>query len=344
LSGLKPVLARLAGGGRLSADEAEAAFGVIMDGAATDAQIAALLTALHIRGETGAELAGATRAMRARMHAIAAPPGAIDVCGTGGDGFHTLNVSTAVAFVVAGCGVAVAKHGNRAISSRSGAYDVLQALGVAVDVPIDQLASRLAEDGLVFMFAPRHHPAARHAARVRAELGIRTMFNLLGPMANPARVTRQLTGAYSPSWTAPMAETLGALGTGHAWVVHGAGLDELTLSGPSHVSEWRDGHLRNFTVTPDQAGLPSAGIDAIRGGDAAQNAAALVALLQAARSAYRDTVLLNAAAALIIAGRAGDLREGATLASRAIDSGAALHRLERARRPADLPEQKCPTS
>jgi len=344
LSGLKPVLAKLAGGEILSPQEAEAAFGVIMDGQATDAQIAALVTALHIRGETTGEIAGATRAMRARMQAIEAPPGAIDVCGTGGDGFATLNVSTAVAFVVAGCGVPVAKHGNRAISSRSGAYDVLRELGVAVDLPVGQLAPRLAEDGLIFMFAPRHHQAARHAARARAELGYRTIFNLLGPLANPARVTRQLTGVYGASWTAPMAATLGALGTEHAWVVHGAGLDELTLAGASHVSEWRHGTLRHFTITPDQAGLASVDIAAIRGGDAAQNAAALLALLQGARSAYRDTVLLNAAAALILAGRAGDLREGATLAARAIDGGAALHMLERARRPADPPEQECPTS
>ncbi len=334
---LKPVLARLAAGVCLSADEAEAAFAVVMDGEASEAQIAAMLTAMRVRGETADELAGAARAMRARMQSIAAPEGAIDVCGTGGDGFGTLNVSTAVAFVVAGCGVPVAKHGNRAISSSSGAHDVLQELGVAVDTPIEQLAQRLAADGIVFLFAPRHHPASRHAARVRADLGYRTILNLLGPMANPAGVKRQLTGVYSPAWTAPMAETLGALGTEHAWLVHGQGMDELTLSGASQVSEWRAGRVRNFTVTPDQAGLPRADIDAIRGGDAAQNARAALALLQGAPSAYRDTVLLNAAAALIVAGRAGDLREGASLAAYAIDGGAALHALERARRPA-VPE------
>jgi len=334
---LKPVLARLAAGVCLSADEAEAAFAVVMDGEASEAQIAAMLTAMHVRGETADELAGATRAMRARMQSIAAPEGAIDVCGTGGDGFGTLNVSTAVAFVVAGCGVPVAKHGNRAISSSSGAHDVLQELGVAVDIPIGRLAQRLAADGIVFLFAPRHHPASRHAARVRADLGYRTIFNLLGPMANPAGVKRQFTGVYSPAWTEPMAETLGALGTEHAWLVHGQGMDELTLAGASHVSEWRAGRVRNFTVTPDQAGLPRADIDAIRGGDAAQNARAALALLQGAPSAYRDTVLLNAAAALIVAGRAGDLREGASLAAYAIDGGAALHALERARRPA-VPE------
>ncbi len=335
---LKPVLARLAGGACLSADEAEAAFAVVMDGAASDAQIAAMVTAMHVRGETAAELAGVTRAMRARMQAIAAPPGAIDVCGTGGDGFGTLNVSTAVAFVVAGCGVPVAKHGNRAISSHSGAHDVLDALGVVVDLPVDQLESRLAEAGLVFLFAPRHHPASRHAARVRAELGFRTIFNLVGPLANPAGVARQVTGVYSRAWTAPMAETLGALGAEHAWVVHGAGLDELTLAGPSHVAEWRDGRLHEFSVSPADAGLPDMPVEAIRGGDAAQNAAALLALLEGAPSAYRDTVLLNAGAALIVGGRAGDLREGAALAAAAIDGGAALGALERARCPADAVE------
>ncbi len=336
MSALKPVLARLAAGACLSAAEAEAAFAVVMDGEASEAQIAAMLTAMHLRGETPDELAGATRAMRARMQSIASPPGAIDVCGTGGDGLGTLNVSTAVAFVVAGCGVPVAKHGNRAISSRSGAHDVLRELGVAVDMPIEQMERRLAEDGLVFLFAPRHHPASRHAARVRAELGFRTILNLLGPMANPAGVKHQLTGVYSHAWTAPMAETLGALGAEHAWVVHGKGLDELTLAGASHVSEWRAGAVRHFTVTPDQAGLPRADVEAIRGGDAVQNARATLALLQGERSAYRDTVLLNAAAALIVAGRAGDLREGAALAARSIDGGAALHVLERARRPSHL--------
>ncbi len=334
---LKPVLARLAAGACLTTNEAEAAFAVVMDGAATDPQIAAMLTAMHVRGETAAELAGAARAMRARMQPVAAPPGAIDVCGTGGDGVGTLNVSTAVAFVVAGCGVPVAKHGNRAISSRSGAHDVLTELGVPVDLPFDQLAQRLAE-GLVFLFAPRHHPASRHAAHVRADLGFRTLFNLAGPLANPAGVARQLTGVYSPAWTAPMAETLGALGTERAWVVHGMGLDELALAGPSHVAEWYDGRLHEFLVTPAQAGLREAPVEAIRGGDASQNAAALVALLHGAPSAYRDTVLLNAAAALIVAGRAEDLREGAALAARSVDGGAALPVLERARRPAPVPE------
>ncbi len=341
--GLKPALARLASGACLSREAAEQAFAAVMDGAASDAQIAALVTAMRVRGETVDELAGATRAMRARMHCIEAPPGAIDVCGTGGDGLSTLNVSTAVAFVVAGCGVPVAKHGNRAISSRCGAYDVLKRLNVDVDLPVEQLGARLAADGLVFLFAPRHHQALRHAAAVRAELGFRSIFNLLGPMANPACVKRQLTGVYSPAWLVPMAETLATLGSERVWLVHGQGLDELTLSGASQVVEWHAGRLggslRSFSVTAEAAGLASAPLEALRGGDAEQNATALLALLHGNPSAYRDTVLLNAAAALIVADAAGDLRDGAGQAAHAIDSGAAMDVFDRSR----APEPACPT-
>ncbi len=337
--GLKPALTRLASGACLSSEEAEQAFAIVMDGEASEAQIAALVTAMRVRGETVDELAGAARAMRARMHAIEAPARAIDVCGTGGDGLSTLNVSTAVAFVVAGCGIPVAKHGNRAISSRCGAYDVLKLLNVDVDLPVEQLGARLASDGVVFLFAPRHHQALSHAARVRADLGFRSVFNLLGPMANPAQVKRQLTGVYSPDWLVPMAETLAALGSERVWLVHGQGLDELTLAGPSQVAEWHDGRLRSFTVTPDAAGLATAPLEAIGGGDAEQNARALMALLRGAPSAYRDTVLLNAAAALIVAGAAGDLRDGAGRAAQAIDSGAALHIFNLSR----APEPSCQT-
>jgi anthranilate phosphoribosyltransferase/anthranilate synthase/phosphoribosyltransferase len=329
LSSLKPHLARVGAGAALGVDEAEDAFAAIMDGDATQAQIAALLAALHVRGETVAELLGATRAMRARMTRVVAPAGAMDVCGTGGDGLGTLNVSTATAFVVAACGVVVAKHGNRALTSRAGGSDVLAALGVDMDVPPDRLERQLREYGLAFLFAPRHHPALRHAAAVRSELGFRTIFNLLGPMSNPAGVRLQLTGVYDPAWCAPMAETLGALGTERAWLVHGQGLDELTLAGETQVVEWHRGSLRHFCVTPGQAGLPKTPVDAIRGGDAAHNAAALRALLQGAPGAYRDTVLLNAAAALIVAGRAADLREGVHQAAQALDRGAALDVMER---------------
>ncbi len=245
---LKPTLGKLAGGETLSADEAEAAFTIIMSGEATPAQIGALLMAMRIRGETVPEITGAVRAMRARMTAIEAPDGAIDVCGTGGDGAGTLNVSSAVTFVVACLGVPVAKHGNRALSSRTGGADVLTALGVNVDAPMDRLPAILREAGAVFLFAPRHHPSMRHAAGPRVELGTRTIFNILGPLSNPARVRRQLTGVFSPDWTRPMAETLAALGHQAAWLVHGLGLDELTVAGENQVTSLKDGSIRTFFV------------------------------------------------------------------------------------------------
>jgi anthranilate phosphoribosyltransferase/anthranilate synthase/phosphoribosyltransferase len=241
----------------------------------------------------------------------------------------TLNVSTAVAFVVAACGVVVAKHGNRAMSSKAGGSDTLAALGVNIDLDLALLGPQLRARGIAFLFAQRHHPALRHAAPVRAELGFRTIFNLLGPLSNPAGVTRQLTGVYDAAWLTPMAETLGALGTERAWLVHGAGLDELTLEGETQVCEWNNGRLTHFRVAPEHAGLARAPVEAIRGGDAAENAAALRALLTGAKSAYRDTVLLNAAAALIIADRAENLQEGAEMAASALDRGAALDLLDR---------------
>ncbi len=329
---LKPVLARLAVGETLTADEAEAAFGVIMSGEATPAQIGGMLMAIRVRGETVAELTGAVRAVRARMLRVEAPPGAIDVCGTGGDNAGSLNVSTAVTFVLAGAGVVVAKHGNRALSSRTGGADVLTELGVNVEVPLERLPSVLRAAHCAFLFAPRHHAALRHAAAVRVELGTRTLFNLLGPMANPAGVRRQLTGVYDPAWARPMVETLASLGTEACWLVHGQGLDELTVAGENQVVELRDGAIRAFVVTPEQAGLGRAPVAAIRGGDAAVNAAALNSLLRGAAGPYRDTVVLNAAAGLIVAGRAGDLREGAALAARSLDGGAALAALETLRR------------
>ncbi len=327
-SNLKPVLARLARSETLSEAEAEQAFDVIMAGEATPAQIAGLLMAMRVRGETVAELTGAVRAMRARMAEVAAPPDAMDVCGTGGDGVGTLNVSTAVTFVLAACGVPVAKHGNRALSSRTGGADVLAALGVDVDVALDRLPAILRAANCAFLFAPRHHAALRHAAGPRVELGTRTIFNLLGPMANPARVTRQLTGVYDPVWARPMAESLAHLGSTDAWVVHGAGLDELTVSGESRVVALSGGTIRSFTVTPEDAGLGRAPVEAILGGDAAENAAAITALLRGMSGPYRDTVVLNTAAALIVAGRAADLRDGAGQAARALASGAALAVLE----------------
>ncbi|MBR0678671.1 anthranilate phosphoribosyltransferase, partial [Roseomonas alkaliterrae] len=298
---LKPILARLAAAERLSEPEAEEAFGIIMGGEATPAQIAGLLMAMRVRGETVAEMTGAVRAMRARMVAVEAPPDAMDIVGTGGDAAGTLNISTAAAMVVAGCGVPVAKHGNRALSSRSGAADALSALGISLDVPFERLPAVLREAGMVFLMAPRHHASMRHAAGPRVELGTRTIFNLLGPLANPARVKRQMTGAFAPEWLRPMAEALARLGSERAWLVHGQGLDELTLAGESQVvSLEADGSIREFTVTPEDAGLPRAPTEALRGGDPAANAAALEALLQGAAGPYRDVVLLNAAAALIV--------------------------------------------
>ncbi len=329
---LKPVLDALARGQTLSEDTAEEAFGVIMQGEATPAQIAGMLMAMRVRGETVAELTGAVRALRSRMTRVEAPPDAMDVCGTGGDGAGTLNVSTAVTFVLAGCGVPVAKHGNRALSSRTGGADVLAALGVNVDVSLERLPAILAAANCVFLFAPRHHAALRHAAGPRVELGTRTIFNLLGPLANPADVRRQLTGVFDPGWARPMAEALGRLGTTHAWLVHGAGLDELTLAGENQVVALREGEVEAFVVSPEDAGLRRAPVSAIRGGDPVVNATALMALLRGAEGEYRETVLLNAAAALIVAGRAGDLRDGVRQSTAALDGGAALSALEALRR------------
>jgi anthranilate phosphoribosyltransferase len=329
---LKPILARLARGDTLDEADAEQAFGIIMSGEATPAQIAGLLMAMRVRGETVSEMTGAVRAMRARMARVAAPADAIDVCGTGGDNAGTLNVSTAVAFVVAGAGVPVAKHGNRALSSRTGGADVLVALGVNIEVPIDRLAGLIRDAGCALLFAPRHHAALRHAAGVRVELGTRTIFNLIAPLANPAGVTAQLTGTFDPGWALPMAQALQRLGSRSCWIVHGQGLDELSLAGANQVVALADGRISEFSVTAGDAGLQAAPIEAIRGGDAAENAAALIAVLQGAESAYRDTVLLNAGAALIVAGRAQSLREGVELARRSVDSGAALARLDALRR------------
>ncbi len=329
---LKPLLARLAGGATLTEAEAQQAFDLIMSGEATPAQIGGLLMAMRVRGETVAELTGAVRAMRARMTAIEAPADAMDVCGTGGDNAGTLNVSTAVTFVMAGAGVPVAKHGNRALSSRTGGADVLTALGVNVDAPMERLPAILREAGAVFLFAPRHHPSMRHAAGPRVELGTRTIFNLLGPLSNPARVRRQLTGVFDPAWAQPMAETLGRLGSEAAWIVHGQGLDELTVADENIVVALEAGVVRRFSVTPEEAGFSRAPIDAIKGGDAGQNAAALRGVLEGAAGAYRDTVLLNAAAALVVAGKVEELRDGAVVAAQVIDSGAAREALTRMQR------------
>lgn len=321
---VREVLGRLATGQAMSEVQSEEVFDAVMSGAATPAQVGALLMALRLRGETVDEITGAARALRSKALTITAPDGAIDTCGTGGDGLGTYNISTAVAFVVAACGVTVAKHGNRAATSKSGSADVLASLGVRIDADLALVRESLEQAGLGFLFAARHHAAMRHVAPIRSELGTRTIFNLLGPLANPAGTRRQMMGVYAERWVKPMAEVLGRLGAEHAWVVHGTdGLDELTTTGPSLVAEWKDGAVRTFTVTPAEAGLKTADPKDLKGGDAAVNAQALQRLLDGDHTAYRDIVLLNAAAALIVAGKARDLREGAAMAVQAIDSGAA---------------------
>lgn len=329
MSDLKPFIAKVATGRPLSRAEAEAAFDVVMSGAATPAQIGGLLMALRVRGETVDEIAGAVTVMRAKMLTVEAPADAVDVVGTGGDGAGSYNVSTCSAFVVAACGVPVAKHGNRALSSKSGAADVLAALGVRIELPPARISRCIAEAGLGFMFAPAHHAAMKHVGPARVELGTRTLFNLLGPLSNPAGVRRQMVGVFDAAWVEPIANVLKTLGSERVWVVHGAdGLDEISNTGPTKVAELRDGTVRTFEVTPEEVGLPRVSIEALKGGDGAANAAALAAVLDGAPGAYRDIVLMNAGATLVVAGRAETLSEGVVQAAQAIDSGGARARLD----------------
>ena len=325
--GFKPLLAKLVDGQILSADEAHAFFAACLRGEPTPAQVAAAVTALRIRGETVEEIAAFATAMREAARTLDHPYDAIDTCGTGGDGQHTFNISTAAALVLAGAGLKVAKHGNRAMSSKSGSSDVLSVLGVNLQASPAQQRRSLDEAGIAFLFAPAYHGAMRHVGPVRAELGFRTVFNLLGPLSNPADAKRQVMGVYDPRLLEPLAEVLGRLGATRAWTVHGQGLDELTTTGETEVAEWKDGAVRRFTVTPEDAGLPRADLAALRGGDAEENAAALRALLDGATGAYRDIVLLNAAAALVVADRAADLAEGAAQAAAVINDGRAAKAL-----------------
>lgn len=317
----------------LTRAEAEAAFGAFFDGQGTPAQMGGFLMALRARGETVDEYAAAASVMRARCNAVRAPAGAMDIVGTGGDGKGTLNISTATAFVVAACGVVVAKHGNRNLSSKSGMADVLTELGLNVMVGPEVTERCLSEAGIGFMMAPMHHPATRHVMPIRAELGTRTIFNILGPLTNPAGVTRQLSGAFSADLIRPMAETLLALGTEKAWLVHGGdGTDEISIAAPTRVAAVEAGAVREFTLHPQEAGLPIHPFEAIIGGMPAENAVAFRALMEGAASAYRDAVLLNTAAALVVAERVATLPEGVALARSAIDSGAARAKLEALRR------------
>ena len=320
---LKALLGLVAAGQALSQAQAETAFNIIMSGDATPSQIGAFLMALRVRGETVEEITGAAVTMRAKMLAIEAPEGAIDICGTGGDGTATFNISTASQFVLAACGLPVAKHGNRALSSKSGAADVLAALGVNLDADMDLVKQALAEAGTCFLMAPRHHSAMRHVGPTRVELGTRTIFNLLGPLANPARVKRQLIGVFSADWVEPLAEVLKGLGHERAWVVHGDGMDEVTTTGVTQVAELKDGTVRRFEITPEDAGLDRASIDALRGGDAEENAEALRRLLDGGKGPYRDIVLMGSAAALMMTGKVDALTEGVAAAADAIDSGGA---------------------
>ncbi len=327
---LKAFLNLAATGKPLTASQAEQAFEIIMTGNATPSQMGGFLMALRVRGETVNEITGAVRAMRGKMTRIDAPPDAIDTCGTGGDASGTWNISTAAAIVVAACGVPVAKHGNRGLSSKSGAADVLAALGVNIDADMALIRQSLWDNKICFMMAPRHHAAMRHVGPTRVELGTRTIFNLMGPLSNPAGAKRQLTGVFSRDWMVPMAEVLGKLGSERAWVVHGSdGLDELTTTGPSFVAELLNGKVKSFEVTPEHAGLPYASQADLKGGDPSTNAAALSALMDGQNGAYRDIVLFNSAAALLIAGKAKDLKDGVAQAGDAIDSGLARRVLQK---------------
>jgi anthranilate phosphoribosyltransferase len=329
MSDIKPILAKVADGATLSRQETSAAFATLMSGEATPSQIAGLLMAMRVRGETEEEFAGAVEAMRAKMLAVDAPEGAMDIVGTGGDAKGSLNVSTATAFVVAGCGVKVAKHGNRALSSKSGSADVLKALGVNLELSPGQITDCIEEAGVGFMFAPAHHSAMRHVGPTRIELGTRTIFNLLGPMCNPAGVKRQLLGVFSPRWLVTIAKVLGELGSERVWVVHGGGYDEITITGETHVAALENGSVRTFDISPASAGLPMHAESEIAGGDADFNAAALKQMLMGEKSAFRDMVLLNAAAALVIADRAPDLYAGAEMAAASIKQGNAIAVLEK---------------
>jgi anthranilate phosphoribosyltransferase len=325
----KTLLAKVATGARLSETEAAAAFDAMMSGDATPSQMGAFLMALRVRGETVEEITGAARTMRAKALAVEAPADAIDMVGTGGDGYGTFNITSAAALVVAGCGVTVAKHGNRKASSLTGAADVLEALGVNINCDLSLVRRAILEAGIGFLMAQRHHSAMRHVAPTRGELGTRTIFNLLGPISNPAGVKRQLVGVFAREWVKPIAEVLGKLGSERAWVVHGDGLDEITTTGTTEVAELNAGKVTMIIVTPEDAGLKRADHGEIKGGDPATNAARLVATLDGRAGPLRDIVLLNAAGGLIVAGRARDLRDGVAQAAKSIDGGNAKRVLER---------------
>ena len=326
---LKPILAKVANGEKLNEEQAEQAFDVLMSGQATPSQMGAFLMALRLRGETVDEITGAARVMRSTATGIVAPPNAVDTCGTGGDGSGTFNISTGAAIVAAACGAIVAKHGNRAASSKSGSADVLLALGVNLDADMALLEKALKEINLCFMMATRHHSAVRHVMPTRVEMGTRTIFNLLGPLANPAKTKRQVMGVFAREWVEPLANVLNRLGSEHAWVVYGhSGLDEISTTGPTFVAEVKNGKVTTFEINPEDYGLEIVTLDALKGGDAQTNAQAILDLLAGKKSAYRDIVLLNAAAALVVTDIATDLADGIAKARVAIDSGKAAETLQ----------------
>ena len=335
----KALIAKVATGASLTRQEAASAFDRMMSGEATPSQMGGLLMALRVRGETVDEITGAVTTMRAKMLGVQAPPDAVDVVGTGGDASGSFNISTCAAFIVAGAGVPVAKHGNRALSSKSGAADVLSALGVNIELAGEKVGRCIRDAGIGFMFAPAHHPAMKNVGPTRVELGTRTIFNLLGPLSNPASVKRQMIGAFSRQWIEPMAQVLQNLGSESIWVVHGSdGLDEITTSGATSVAALENGNIRTFEITPEDVGLPRVKPEALRGGDAEHNARALLDVLKGKRNAFRDVAMLNAAAALVVAGKAEDLKEGASLAVKAIDSGEAEGKLDRLIAVSNAPE------
>lgn len=329
MSELQKYIQKIAEGQNLDEDESIRAFQIILMGGATPAQIAAMMMGLRMKGETVEELTGAAFVMRSKCEKIKAPEKALDTCGTGGDNAGTLNISTAVAFVVAACGIPVAKHGNRAVSSRSGSADVLKALGVNLEASKEVVEKCLAQAGICFMSAQQFHPGMRHVGPVRTELGIRSIFNLLGPLSNPAGTKYHVMGVYAPKWVKPMAEVLKELGANRAWVVHGSdGLDELTITGNTYVASLENGVIRTFDASPTDAGIAFGKAAELKGGDAEHNAQELRDLLRGRLSAYRNAVLFNAAACLQVGGAAANLKEGATLAAQALDSGKAMEKLQ----------------
>ena len=326
---LKPLIAKAANGQALSREEARMVFSIMMSGEATPAQIGGLLMALRVRGETADEITGAVEAMREKMTRVMAPAGAIDIVGTGGDASGSYNISTCAAFVAAGAGLKVAKHGNRALSSRSGSADVLTALGVKIDLTPEQIATCIGAAGLGFMFAPAHHASMKHVGPSRVELGTRTIFNLLGPLSNPAGVRRQVTGVFSKTWVEPLAQVLKNLGCEACWICHGeGGFDEIVPSGITWISELRNGVISNFEVTPESVGVKRSDPSDLKGGDAAHNAEAVRSVLKGEPSAFRDAAAKTAGAALLMTGKAKSLRDSVVAAQAAIDSGAALKAME----------------